>query len=60
MAMTIIGAVHGIGAQVRCETIQNVAARFFNYYGHTSATPLGRLHSVLVQLKDGSAVGNSK
>src|SRR5437867_62833 len=47
----IIVAVHGIGDQVRCETIQSVAVQLCRYCGLSSAIPLGHFNAELVQLK---------
>jgi hypothetical protein len=48
----IIVAVHGIGDQVRCTTIQEVANQFCKYFGVAGAIPLGRLNAELVELED--------
>jgi hypothetical protein len=52
----IIVAVHGIGDQVRCETVQAVAYEVYRYYGLAAGLPLGRLHSDLVQLDNAPPV----
>jgi hypothetical protein len=54
MPNKIIVAVHGIGDQVRCETIQAVAYQVSRYYHQPAGIPLGRLHTDLVQLDEGS------
>ncbi|TWJ14293.1 lipase family protein [Geobacter argillaceus] len=41
----IIVGVHGIGDQVRNETIQMIARQFCKYYQAPGAVPLGRYHS---------------
>src|SRR5579864_8854889 len=46
----IIVAVHGIGEQIRCETIQAVANQFCKYYHASAGFPLGRLNAKLVPL----------
>jgi hypothetical protein len=40
----IIVAVHGIGDQIANATVQSVAFRLYEYYGHPPAVPLGRFH----------------
>jgi hypothetical protein len=50
----IIVAVHGIGDQTRCETIQAVAYQVSRYFREPAGIPLGRLHADLVQLDDGA------
>src|SRR5262249_15169625 len=44
----IIVAVHGIGEQVRCETIQAVAYQFCKYYKASAGFPLGSISAKLV------------
>ena len=41
----IIVGVHGIGDQVRNETIQAIVRQFCKHYGASGAVPLGRYHS---------------
>jgi hypothetical protein len=45
----IIVAIHGIGDQVRCETIQSVAAQFCRYFGLPASMPLGHFSAALVR-----------
>ena len=46
----IIVAIHGIGDQVRCETIQLVARRFAAYCAVKEDIPLGRLNATLIPM----------
>jgi len=43
--LKVLLAVHGIGDQVACETIQSVALRVAAYHGSPVATPLGRFYT---------------
>lgn len=52
----IIVAVHGIGEQIRCETIQAVANQFCKYYHASAGFPLGRMNAKLVPLPGASGV----
>jgi hypothetical protein len=52
----IIVAVHGIGEQVRCETIQAVAYQFCKYYHTSAGFPLGRMSAELVPPKGTNGV----
>ncbi len=45
--MKIIVAIHGIGDQFTCATIQSVVNIFFGCYGQTAAMPLGNLRNQL-------------
>ncbi len=45
MRNKIIVGVHGIGDQVRYETIQAIAYQFCRFYNIPSAVPLGKFHS---------------
>jgi hypothetical protein len=44
----LIVAVHGIGDQTRCETIQQVARQFCKFYRLPDTIPLGHLFSQIV------------
>ena len=44
MPKKLIVAIHGIGDQIRHETAQSVAFRFFDYYDLPPALPLGRFY----------------
>jgi hypothetical protein len=50
MPNKIIVAIHGIGDQVRCETIQLVAHRFAAYCAVKEDIPLGRLNATLIPM----------
>jgi len=55
MPNKIFVAVHGMGDQVRCETVQAVAYQVCRYFGRPAGLPLGHLHADLVPLDDGPA-----
>lgn len=44
----IIVAVHGVGDQVRSETVQKVINRFVRYHGETMGVPLGKIKQLLI------------
>src|SRR5262249_39848699 len=46
----VLVAIHGIGDQVRCETIQAVAEQLCRYCHLPSGIPLGHFNAELVQL----------
>ncbi len=43
----ILVAIHGIGDQIRCETVQAVAYQLCHFYGAPASIPLGRFNAAL-------------
>lgn len=41
-------AVHGIGDQVQCSTIQQISRQLCRFYGHPADIPLGKLHASII------------
>ncbi len=56
MANKVLVAVHGIGEQIRCETIQSVSAQLCRYYSVPPSVPLGRLTANLVPVTENDKV----
>jgi len=52
----IIAAVHGIGEQIRCATVQAVADQFCKYYRASAGFSLSRMSAELVSPKDSPEV----
>ncbi|MCI0333105.1 MAG: MFS transporter, partial [Planctomycetes bacterium] len=50
MPRKILVAVHGIGEQMRCRTIQMVARQVFQFFGQPATIAAGRLHARIFAL----------